>query len=147
MKTSHRCPKCGHETIWRLEQIGVDGENDHADPIRLVARRLVSDRGATALAALDPKRYSAGHLDAYVCESCSYVELYSVGLEDVVPRSDDGIHRLAPADSDDPVPSRAPPAAPSGAPFALRALWFVLLLIGWSVAAIALYVLVLDPLL
>lgn len=96
MRTSQQCPKCGHRIIWRLESVGVDGDTTSHDPVRLAARRRTAATGSKTFRGDGSELYSAGHLDAYVCEACDYTELFAVGLEHVEHRPDQGVHRLDP---------------------------------------------------
>lgn len=84
MRDSHICPKCNHYEVLRIEQVSdVLGDwADREDPKR--ARELPSRdaqsrafRIARIPSSAPGQTATAGLVQAYVCRSCGYSELYT----------------------------------------------------------------------
>jgi len=65
MKTAHKCPKCGHGEILFMPRIADRDDRDNVRPLSLHVQHL------------DWKDVEMGALQAYVCRSCGYTELYT----------------------------------------------------------------------
>lgn len=89
MKATLRCSKCTHGNIWHIERIGVKDaqfSNGGNLPLQAVDRKT-NERFAS--------RYDAGAVDAYVCASCGFCELYWSGLEKLQPNEASGVRLLS----------------------------------------------------
>lgn len=66
MRKSHICPKCGHNEILFLPQLA---DRDDKDVVRPLVVHVVHYDWKDDM--------EVGRLQAYVCRSCSYTELYT----------------------------------------------------------------------
>lgn len=71
MKTSHRCPKCGHNRILHLAEL-ADSDGSGLPGVWQLARVPNPKAGL-----FDPGVTSAGAAEAYVCRRCGFSELYT----------------------------------------------------------------------
>lgn len=76
MKRTHRCPKCAHNRILYIAQVAdLDDRksSSHASPMKLarIEKELGSVFGGQT-SSIDV----AGEIEAGMCRSCGYVELY-----------------------------------------------------------------------
>jgi predicted nucleic-acid-binding Zn-ribbon protein len=65
MRTSHVCPKCGHREILFVPRVADRDDSDRVRPLVLHVTHL------------DWKDIEVGAIQAYVCRSCGYTELYT----------------------------------------------------------------------
>ncbi len=72
MKPSHACPKCGHREILFVPHIADRDDRDHVRPLTLHVKHL------------DWKDQEWGQIQAYVCRSCGFTELYTAHA-DAIP--------------------------------------------------------------
>jgi 8-oxo-dGTP diphosphatase len=73
MRTSHQCPKCGHGEVLFVPQIADRDDRDVVRPLSLHVKHY------------DYKDDEIGKLQAYVCRSCGYTELYTGHASALVP--------------------------------------------------------------
>ena len=73
MRTSHQCPKCGHGEVLFVPQVADRDDRDTVRPLALHVRHY------------DWKDDEIGKLEAYVCRSCGYTELYTVQAKSLTP--------------------------------------------------------------
>ncbi len=66
MKQSKRCPKCGSRRIGHLACL----------PDTFGHQETITTERALGTALVDGKRTRIGHLEAYVCANCGYLEEY-----------------------------------------------------------------------
>ena len=85
MKTTHRCPKCGHDHILYIAQvadrIGDHSRSEYSVPMK-VAHYTKQVGQILGLAMTRTER--AGELEAGVCKQCGYVELYVKNAADII---------------------------------------------------------------
>ena len=66
MRTTHTCPKCKHQEVLFLPQIADRDDDDNVKPL------------SAHVVHFDWKDdVEMGRLQAYVCRSCGYTELYT----------------------------------------------------------------------
>lgn len=77
MKTTHRCPKCNHDHILYIatvaDRYGENSTSDASVPMKIA--HIVKPITFLGIAATTTDR--AGELEAGVCRSCGYTELYT----------------------------------------------------------------------
>jgi predicted nucleic-acid-binding Zn-ribbon protein len=71
MRSSHKCPKCGHGEVLFVPQIADRDDRDIVRPLVIHVQHL------------DYKDIELGKLQAYVCRSCGYTELYTAHASSV----------------------------------------------------------------
>ncbi len=67
MRASHTCPKCKHPEVLFVPTVADRDDRDNVRPLSLHVHHL------------DWKDIEMGTLQAYVCRSCGYTELYTAG--------------------------------------------------------------------
>jgi hypothetical protein len=65
MRSSHSCPKCNHGEVLFVPRLADRDDSDHVRPLALHVHHY------------DWKDDEMGVLQAYVCRSCGYTELYT----------------------------------------------------------------------
>jgi predicted nucleic-acid-binding Zn-ribbon protein len=77
MRTKHVCPKCGHREILFVPRVADRDDRDNVRPLVLHVTHL------------DWKDVEVGAIQAYVCRSCGFTELYTAHAdalrEDQIP--------------------------------------------------------------
>ena len=65
MRTTHACPKCHHKEILFVPHVADRDDRDIVRPLTLYVKHY------------DYKDIEVGTLQAYVCRSCGYTEIYT----------------------------------------------------------------------
>ena len=65
MRASHACPKCAHGEVLFFPSVADRDDRDNVRPLSLYVHHY------------DWKDVEVGTLQAYVCRSCGYTELYT----------------------------------------------------------------------
>jgi predicted nucleic-acid-binding Zn-ribbon protein len=72
MRTSHLCPKCGHNEIIFLPQLA---DRDDKDAVRPLVAHVVHFDWRDDM--------EVGKLQAYICHSCGFTELYAADAQHI----------------------------------------------------------------
>ena len=103
MKQSRQCPKCAGKKLWWIERFSAKElrVTPGAQPLMLAIYRktLPTHKPKGWLKDDGSRSYDAGSVDAWVCASCGYTEMWSSGMEDLVANPKSGVHLLDGTDS------------------------------------------------
>jgi predicted nucleic-acid-binding Zn-ribbon protein len=72
MRTTHTCPKCQHPEVIFFKQIA---DRDDDDRVRPIVMHVVHFSWRDDI--------ELGQVQAYVCRSCGYTELYTAGASEM----------------------------------------------------------------
>ena len=91
MKQSRACPKCESRKIWRIDEFSAEEGGGPPAPLRAAVRR--PDPSQTGFLG-QPRTYTAGTVEAFICAQCGYTELWTRDLDELVHNPAAGVHLL-----------------------------------------------------
>ncbi len=87
MRKTRTCPKCEGREIWLIEQMKERGE---AQPFE----RPIQPFNVVLKSTFWQLYKGEGFFQTYICKACGYTEWYALGIDELQPDSEQGVHLL-----------------------------------------------------